>query len=228
MNNNILHSFRPDEYVFQLEIFLKFQTRDTFTRLIFNLLFRFKFLYLIKILKQTIMKKLLILAVMLVGFTTVATAQNVRFGFKGGLNFANIDSDTDADSRTGYHLGAALQLSLAETFAIQPEVLYSAQGADDFDIDYLNVPILAKLKFAKFFSVEAGPQFGFLVNEDDNIETIFGKEVESFDISGAVGAGIEFGDFFGQLRYNFGLTDIIEDADAKNSNFQISVGYYIF
>ena len=52
MNNNILHSFRPDEYVFQLEIFLKFQTRDTFTRLIFNLLFRFKFLYLIKILKQ--------------------------------------------------------------------------------------------------------------------------------------------------------------------------------
>ncbi|RZS93644.1 porin family protein [Aquimarina brevivitae] len=175
------------------------------------------------------MKKLLILAVMLVGFTTVTTAQDIKLGFKGGVNFASLSGD-DADGldgRTGYHIGGVVQFSLAGMFAIQPEVIYSAQGAEfesfDLNVDYLNVPILAKLKFAKVFSVEAGPQFGFVVNEGDDV-----GDIESFDLSGALGAGVELGSFFGQVRYNFGLTDISSDADIKNSNFQISVGYYIF
>ncbi|WP_407933712.1 outer membrane beta-barrel protein [Aquimarina algiphila] len=88
---------------------------------------------------------------------------------------------------------------------------------------YLNLPVLVKLKFAKIFSVEAGPQFGFVVNDDFEV-----GDPESFDLSGAVGAGVEFGPFFGQLRYNFGFTDVIDNVEAKNSAFQISVGYYIF
>ncbi|MBQ0735383.1 porin family protein [Aquimarina celericrescens] len=174
------------------------------------------------------MKKLFLLAIAVIGFTVSSNAQDIKLGVKGGVNFANVTgSDIDFDSRTGFHIGGVLQISVLETFAIQPEVLYSAQGAElgdiDFDIDYLNVPILAKLKFAKFLSVEAGPQLGFVVNEGDNVQ-----DIESFDFSGAVGAGVEFGSFFGQLRYNFGLTDINSDEDGKNSNFQISVGYYIF
>ena len=85
------------------------------------------------------------------------------------------------------------------------------------------MPILAKYKFAKVVSIEAGPQFGFVVNKEDDL-----SEINNFDLSGAVGAGVEFASFFAQLRYNFGLTDIIDDFDGKNSNFQISVGYYIF
>ena len=175
------------------------------------------------------MKKLMILAVMLVGFTTIATAQDVKLGFKGGVNFASLSGDdTDnLDGRTGYHIGAVVQIGVAETFAVQPEVIYSAQGAEfeslDLNIDYLNVPVLAKLKFAKFLSVEAGPQFGFVVNEGDDVD-----DIKSFDMSAAVGAGVEFGGFFGQLRYNYGFSDIADDVDAKNSTFQISVGYYIF
>ncbi len=172
------------------------------------------------------MKKLFLLAIAVICFTVTSSAQDIKLGFKGGVNFATLNGDDvsdDLDGRTGYHIGAVVQLSIAETFAIQPELLYSAQGADDFDIDYLNLPILAKLKFAKVFSVEAGPQLGFLVNEGDGVE-----DIESFDLSGAVGAGVEFGPFFGQLRYNFGFTDVADEAEAKNSAFQVSVGYYIF
>ncbi|WP_109301117.1 porin family protein [Aquimarina sp. AU474] len=173
------------------------------------------------------MKKLFLLAIAVIGFTFTSSAQDIKLGVKGGVNFANVTGDVDFDSRTGFHIGGVLQISVLETFAIQPELLYSAQGAElgdiDFNIDYLNVPILAKLKFAKFLSVEAGPQLGFVVNEGDNV-----NDIESFDFSGAVGAGVEFGAFFGQLRYNFGLTDIVSNGDAKNSNFQVSVGYYIF
>ncbi len=179
------------------------------------------------------MKKLILLAIAVIGFTLTANAQKVKFGFKGGLNLANINlevagNDIDTDSRTGYHIGAVLQLGLGDTFILQPELLYSAQGTKDFDIDYLNIPVLAKLKFAKIFSVEAGPQFGFVVNDGVKDAFLSTVESESFDISGAVGAGVEVGPVFGQIRYNFGLTDVVDGFDGKNSAFQISVGYYIF
>ncbi len=172
------------------------------------------------------MRKLFLLAIAVIGFTFSSQAQDIKFGFKGGVNFATLngdDVDDNLDGRTGYHIGAVAQISLMETIAIQPELIYSAQGIDDLDIDYLNLPVLFKLKFAGIASVEAGPQFGFVVNDSFEV-----GEPESFDLSGAVGAGVEFGGFFGQIRYNFGLTDVVEDAEAKNSNFQISVGYYIF
>ncbi|WP_271785134.1 porin family protein [Aquimarina algiphila] len=172
------------------------------------------------------MKKLFLLAIAVISFSVSSNAQDIKFGFKGGVNFATLNGDDvndNLDGRTGYHIGAVLQVSLAETIALQPELLYSAQGIEDTDIDYLNLPVLVKLKFAKIFSVEAGPQFGFVVNDDFEV-----GDPESFDFSGAVGAGVEFGPFFGQLRYNFGFTDVIDNVEAKNSAFQISVGYYIF
>ncbi len=172
------------------------------------------------------MKKLFLLAIAVISFSVSSNAQDIKFGFKGGVNFATLNGDDvndNLDGRTGYHIGAVLQVSLAETIALQPELLYSAQGIEDTDIDYLNLPILVKLKFAKIFSVEAGPQFGFVVNDNFAV-----GDPESFDLSGAVGAGVEFGPFFGQLRYNFGFTDVIDNVEAKNSAFQVSVGYYIF
>ncbi len=173
------------------------------------------------------MKKLFLLAIAVIGFTMTTQAQDIKFGVKGGLNFADLTGDFDADARTGYHIGAVLQFSLMETFAIQPEVLYSAQGIDDVDIDYINIPILAKLKFAGIASVEAGPQFGFVI-KDDFEDILADAEAESFDLGLAVGAGVEFGGFFGQVRYNLGLTDVLDAVDGKNSTFQVSVGYYIF
>ena len=180
------------------------------------------------------MKKFFLVAIAIVGFSISSNAQDIKLGFKGGVNFATL-SGNDYNSlkgRTGYHIGAVVQIGLSDMFAVQPELIYSAQGAkfkslgrdQDIDIDYLNLPVLVKLKFAKFFSVEAGPQFGFVVK--DNYPA--GNKPESFDLSGAVGAGVEFGSFFGQLRYNIGFTNIEDNIEAKNSVFQVSVGYYIF
>ncbi|WP_299179414.1 porin family protein [uncultured Aquimarina sp.] len=169
------------------------------------------------------MKKLFFLAIALIGFTSVSNAQSLKFGVKGGVNFANIDSRFDTDARTGFHLGAVATIGLPGKFAIQPEVLYSAQGTDDLKVDYINVPILVKYKFLKFLSFEAGPQFGVVVNDDYEV-----GEPESFDVSVAAGAGVTFGKFFAQARYNHGLTDVDDAISSQNRTFQLSVGYYIF
>ncbi len=171
------------------------------------------------------MMKLFMFIVFVIGLVGPSQAQDFKFGLKGGVNFATLNGDAVFDSfdgRTGYHIGAVAQLGLGG-FAIQPEIVYSAQGIEDTNIDYLNIPILAKLKFAKILSLEAGPQFGLTANGSSDLD-----DLDSFDISAALGASVEFSKFFVQLRYNFGLTDAIKNVDAKNAVFQVSAGYYFF
>ena len=165
-------------------------------------------------------------------------AQDFQFGAKAGANFANITGDDveDASTRTGFHLGAVAHISISDRFGIQPELIYSQQGSkdDEFDvtlkIDYLNLPILADITLVDGLSIQAGPQFGFNINSkaedgDGNEGDI--EDVNTLDLNAAFGAQFKLpnGLFF-QGRYNLGLSDIVEDADANNSNISLSIGYF--
>ncbi len=194
------------------------------------------------------MKKLLIFtAIVLFGFTNV-NAQDVNFGAKAGVNFASITGDEtdDLDMRTSLHVGFVAEMVISETFSFQPELLYSAQGAIDkgdgwkytVKIDYLNVPLMAKYYVAEGFSLEAGPQIGFLLSAEvdweedgesgtDDLE----DEVKGIDFGVNLGFGykLESGLNFG-ARYNLGLSDA-DDSDGdsfsfKNSVIQAYVGFF--
>ncbi|NER15696.1 porin family protein [Spongiivirga citrea] len=177
------------------------------------------------------MKKLFLVAVALIGFNAATHAQGAHLGFKAGLNFADFNGgDLNADSRTGFHVGLVAELRLSDNFAIQPEAIYSSQGveltSDDLKIDYLNIPVLADIKLFKAVSLQAGPQFGFKVNEDQ-VQNI--GDVKDLDVGGAVGLEVKILKFFAQARYNFGLTDVLESANSpKNAVFQLSAGFNFF
>jgi hypothetical protein len=170
------------------------------------------------------------------------------FGVKGGVNFATVTSGNDnfnsPDSRTSFHVGAVGEFPLADIFSLQVEALYSGQGFEirdetilndqktEYQLDYINVPVLAKVYLFEGFSLEAGPQFSFVVNEEidtrplDNAGDTNLEEAESFEFG--VAAGLTFQTnmgLFASGRYNLGLTDIYNDANIQNSVFQISLGY---
>ncbi|HEX8270284.1 MAG TPA: porin family protein [Flavobacterium sp.] len=170
----------------------------------------------------------------------------ISFGVKGGVNFATVtggEDGFDPDSRTSFHVGVVGEFPLDDMISIQAEALYSGQGfeisdsevSDDkveYQLDYLNIPILAKVYLFEGFSLEAGPQFSFKVNEeidsdpnnddgDTNVEI-----AEDFDIG--VSAGVTFltdMGLFASGRYNLGFQDVVEDSNLQNSVFQISLGY---
>jgi hypothetical protein len=49
-------------------------------------------------------------------------AQLVKFGFKGGLNYANYSgSDLQFDALTSYHAGLVAEIKLVDSFSIQPD-----------------------------------------------------------------------------------------------------------
>src|ERR671938_526606 len=99
-----------------------------------------------------------------------AYAQHAEFGIKGGVNFANLrntTADNSIGSKTGFNVGGLAHIHLTRAFAIQPEIVYSAQGAeysngDKLRLNYMNVPVLAQYMFGDGFRLQTGPQLGIL------------------------------------------------------------------
>ncbi|KGO92879.1 porin family protein [Flavobacterium subsaxonicum] len=200
--------------------------------------------------------KLLSVGALMLGTVAVSNAQEdasnadsmaVSFGVKGGVNFATLNGDIESpDSRTSFHVGVLAEFPIAEIFSIQAEALYSGQGAEfDFEgsdgdkaelqLDYINVPVLAKFYLFEGFSIEAGPQFSFLLNDEIDFNpnsnsgdspTPFRDSLKTFEVG--VAGGVTFQTamgLFATARYNQGITDIADDINVQNSVFQLGVGY---
>jgi hypothetical protein len=200
------------------------------------------------------MKKITILLLLVcVGFTANAQ-KKFAFGFKGGLNVAFIGGDNSdgVSARTGVHLGVMGEYSISNKFSIQPELVYSQQGAKQDVVfinqgmtigtaelearyNYMNLPILAKYYITENFSVEAGPQIGILISaeqEGGGVTADADSIVKNIDLSAGIGlsyklnSGLNF-----SARYNAGLSDIndVDGFNDKNFNgvFQLSIGYFL-
>ena len=198
--------------------------------------------------KKIILSSLLVLAF---GFTY---AQKAEFGIKGGLNIANQNFDGEGAPSTsalmGVNLGLFVDIKVGDKFVIQPEILYSMQGTklnwlsdgvtiNSFKLAYINIPVMAKYYATKNFSLEAGPQIGFLtsakVNGTSNGTTV---DVDAKKFYNSTDFGINFGagyDFTKKIsagiRYGLGLSNVgskefVSDGDKiTNSVFSIDFGY---
>jgi len=204
------------------------------------------------------MKNLCIVAIIATFSFTSINAQEFNIGAKAGVNFASITGDEtdDLDSRTSFHIGAVAEIPISDKFSVQPELLYSGQGAKaesllgevKFKYDYLNLPVIAKYYVVEGLSLEAGPQVGLLLSakvetdEDILIELATSKNAKAdvdvkdevsdidFGLKFGVGYKLESGLNFG-AHYNLGLSNTYDGTGSNNFNnkngvIQVSVGYY--
>ena len=194
------------------------------------------------------MKKILLLIVALGLFGTLRAQYDITFGPKVGMNLSNV-SGWSGDNKAGILLGAFAETRLDDLIGVQAELIYSRQGLrDKFDgvkywgrLNYLNVPILAKIYVLDNVSVDLGPQIGILWNGKDKWKTggtttkrkMYG--LNTFEVSFAVGASYEFDmGVIVSARYNVGLTnvrdkDFVSEMHGRGSNknrvFQLSLAY---
>lgn len=126
------------------------------------------------------MKKVMVClfaCLMTLAATECVNAQKVNFGVKAGLNLSTWSYD-DASLRPGFHAGGFATVQFSRMFAVQPEVMYSMEGAvwegkldvSDFSlanakvtstVHKLNVPVMLQFTPISMLTIEAGPQFGF-------------------------------------------------------------------
>lgn len=191
------------------------------------------------------MKKIIMTAAAVMAFA-FSNAQEVKFGVKGGINLSNFTGDIeDNTSKVGFQVGGFAEIKVSDKFSVQPELLYSEQGTkydgdEDFkyNFSYLNVPVMAKYYVADKFSLEAGPQIGFLLSAkakgeegDISVDADVKDFFETIDLGLNFGAGYDFTENLSAgLRYNLGLLNIAktedgDDSKLNNSVFSLSVGY---
>jgi hypothetical protein len=184
------------------------------------------------------MKFNLIIIIAIIMFAGAASAQPVNIGVKGGLNLYTVNSNSTEPSynnKPSFHLGLLGHVHMSDQFALQPEIVFSRQGARydndlDLDLDYLNVPLLFQYMFDNGFRLQAGPQIGVLVGAKANGADVK-DEYKGGDFGLALGAGyVNTASGFGvDARYNAGLSDISQNGaiSSYNRGFQLGV-FYMF
>ena len=182
---------------------------------------------------------------------------NAQIGVKGGVNFSNLYTEDVDDNNmlTSFNLGFYASIPVTSSFSIQPEFLYSRKGSElvydnafvtgkaKFQLNYIEVPVLAKINLTENFSIHAGPYLAYLIdgkvsnetdggafNFEDNLDN---KDFNKFDYGLSAGLGFDFNSIGIGARYNYGLSTVGKERsfagtnytfpDGKNSNISVYV-----
>ena len=184
------------------------------------------------------MKKIALTAIIAVLGLLNVNAQKVEFGAKVGVNFSSIrgDNSSKMEPVTAFNFGIVSEIPISEKFSFQPELLYSGKGfsiGDDVvSLNYLDIPLMGKYYLTKGFSVEAGPQIGFLLSaKRESLDVKESYNTVDFGMNLGIGYKLQNGLNFG-VRYNLGLSDFNNIIDLTNKNkidvVQVSIGYRFF
>lgn len=211
---------------------------------------------------KRIAMNLLMLYAVVTGYSAMAQETYERLtpkvGIKGGVNFTNlrVDKVGDDNIKVGYNFGLFAKLPVGEYFAIQPELLYSSKGTKltydnffmgegeyRFNLNYIELPVLAVFNIGNNFNIHAGPYAAYLVsanikdlNDDGNIEGIGDLNVDNFnrfDYGLAAGIGVDLMNVSIGARYQYGLREVGKNGslsgeltdNAKNSGASLYVSF---
>lgn len=185
------------------------------------------------------MKKFILSAVVMLA--SVATYAQHEVGTttiqpKIGVNIANL-SELEGDVKVGLSAGAELEYQATDMVSFSAGVLYSMQGSKwgggkadipllgtvkldskKLNTGYINVPVMANVYVVPGLAVKLGLQPGFCISKDNT-------DAKTVDLSIPVGLSYEISNFVVDGRYNFGVTKAFDTTKAKNSVFQITLGY---
>ena len=202
------------------------------------------------------MHKSLLLLSALAGLASSAQGQTIRYGLKAGVSLARLTNYNVTGSRNqvGATAGLMADAALSEKLSLHPELLFSQKGhrfegsgpggfksSDTFRFNYLDLPVLLRLKFSNFFA-EAGPQAGYLLSakvthtQSDNTMpplTYTSDRTSStrrFDVGYVLGVGYQLRERWELgARYNGSILGISSGSSGgtqpRNSVFQFQAGY---
>ena len=190
--------------------------------------------------------KPLSLLVFAIAISTFSFAQGFHVGLKGGANMYKIDSKSFSEEfKHGYNAGLFAEINFSKHIGIQPEILWnqaqtrtSTRFKDMYDqgvselkgvtLNYLSIPVLLNVSPSRLLTFQAGPQFGVLINKDQNLLQNGKSAFKSGDLSMLGGLQLNLGGFKLGGRYTVGLTNIndIDNQDKwKNQGFQLYAGF---
>lgn len=191
-------------------------------------------------------KTILTIMLAIISMTTFAQKEAGTFTIypRVGVNFSKFaDSGIgynygqaykESDFKAGLVIGAESEYQLSNLFALSAGVLYSQQGErydlpseyndDDLNLKYesINIPVLAVFTTRIGLSVKCGVQPEFIIG-DPNFKA------KKLNLSLPLGVSYEYKNLCLDLRYNLGMTDVIDlsGSSSKNRTIMLTLGYGI-
>ncbi|MEO6669266.1 MAG: porin family protein [Ferruginibacter sp.] len=192
--------------------------------------------------------RLFVALTIFIAITSAAFSQKtVNVGIMAGTDMHKIIGKSfDEEFKFGYHAGAFLEVKVKK-IGIQPEVYFSQVNVENgndstsfFNINriskahlsYLNIPIMLNLYFTKAVALQLGPQFGILVNQNNNGYANAENAFKSGDFSIAGGLSIKISKLRVYGRYVVGLNDknlksATDNSKWRSQTIHLGLGYAI-
>lgn len=192
-------------------------------------------------------------------FTAAYVAVNAQsLGIKAGVNYSNIIKSGDDDFKTefkpGFHAGLTVDVPLVSGLSFAPELMYSQKGykvsgtnilfgdyENSITTNFIEVPVLLKIKAASVFNIHVGPQVSFLTSTKTSFKqgsAEYEEKVEEDNdnlkkslFGGVIGAGINIGaKTVLSARYALDFQKNNEDGTSetpeyRNQVFQVGLGF---
>ena len=140
---------------------------------------------------------------------------------------------TESKFKPGLVIGAELEYQLNNNFALGAGALYSQQGEqyglpsgyaeyDKMKYETINIPVLAVFTTRIGLSVKCGVQPEFIIG-DPNFKA------KKLNLSLPLGVSYEYKNLCLDLRYNLGMTDVmdLDGISSKNRTIMLTLGYGI-
>ncbi|WP_369992855.1 outer membrane beta-barrel protein [Winogradskyella sp.] len=161
------------------------------------------------------------------------TSQNQKFGLRAGYSSfiakVKVDGASASGDASGFYIGTFAEFELSDKFNLQPEITFANYSEDGESSSVLLVPVLVEFKANNELGLYAGPQFDYLLNEEDS------EGLKRLGVGLSIGASYDISeDVFIDTRYTFGLTDRLDgdveefegfNVKAKINYFQVGLGY---
>jgi hypothetical protein len=208
-------------------------------------------------------------ALLVLLFGEDVASENFYFSLRSGGNLSNLSGIDGTKNAPGLNFGLMASIRLSERFYLVPEFMpLSPKGAKNIpfrptgnasldllmqpatssamQMNYIDIPVVAKYYATKELGLEVGPQISILtgatdvyrgkIKEDDDLtyENNVKSSLNTIDMGVVVGLTYSLWDarggkgLFVHARYAYGLVDIVKDnpGDAvKNSVMQFAVSF---
>ena len=162
---------------------------------------------------------------------------NAQLGIKAGLNFTNVTnvSSVNNQSSSGFNAGIFYTTPYTRVIGSKTELVFSRQGYNyetgavtgKANLDYIMLPTYMCINITKYFQIQVGMQFGYLMNANvDSVNKSSAGIPSSVNnalsfynrFSYSIGGGVEVHPFKGMLvgaRLNVGLTNLYKMPDVS-------------
>ncbi len=168
-----------------------------------------------------------------------------KFGLIGGINISNLytkDAST-ADMIFGFNFGVFAHIPTVGILSVQPELYVSAKGASvtynsllvdgtaNFNLTYLELPILGLLKVSDHINMQFGPYVSYLLagkvtnmanihifNFEQNIDE---SNFNRIDAGLMLGMGAEVHSMTMGVRYSYGFSKVGKERSLLGNSYTI-------